>query len=239
MSPDYLIDCGNSFSKLSIAVLPLSVEVLADDQWQTWCADKDLKHKHCVIMPGNRQRAERVRDLLADQGAQCTFFQLDPDSVNCDAYPGMGLDRFCAGVAGIQHAMGDVVVLDAGTMLTVSLWLQDHASDFSMRFAGGFIAPGAQTCLSAMHHAAPALPALEFDAQSFSLGHDTESHMQAAISLGWPAMAKELLAHALEQNPKAAVLITGGAASILQDLGAENLPDLSLRGMYFILNKQE
>lgn len=233
---DYYADCGNTCSKILDPRMH-TVQRLEDEELRRWVADHAMPGMRIVVLPGNRERAEHLRQLASAQQAR---IELLPEQINppdCGQYDGMGLDRLCSGLAAIASMEQDCIVVDAGTMLTFGAWRYQPDSDFQCRFAGGFIAPGPQACLDAMHQAAPALPQLTFSDAGAPVGTDTESHMQAAIAHGWPALCASLLQQVQSQLPEARIVACGGFHQQLPfDVDWHN-PALVLHGMQLLLEQ--
>ena len=150
-------------------------------------------------------------------------------------YQGLGEDRILAGLAGIQAGHGVTVVVNAGTATTIDAWRPDPALAGGIRFLGGLILPGAQTCLDALRRRAPRLPAVEVVAIDTAdpLRHDTISAMGTAVGIGYPAMVAACVDQVRAHSGAAQVILGGGAAAALSAAVAHArlMPHLVLAGM--------
>ena len=229
-SANYLVDCGNTRFKLSPHVDPLHIQAFDDDELRTWFQQQPLEGKSLVALGGNEARSRLLQTLCYNEGVRYHIYN-SGDWEIAGSYPSMGLDRIAAGIAAMEHVKRNLIVVDAGTMLTVTAWQHDADQPFALHYHGGFIAPGRQVSLSAMHQSAPALPDLQIDPTQVRLGSDTPSNMQAAINVGWPAMAQALIAEAWTELSDAQIVLTGGDAASLQAKDAMLHEDLVLRGL--------
>lgn len=141
-----------------------------------------------------------------------------------------GVDRLLNAVAAWDAARQAVVVVDAGTAITVDF------VDGQGVFCGGAIAPGARVGLEALHRAAPALPLLEParpDGKAF--GEDTDQAMLQGVVYGAQGLVRRLVeryAEAYDAYPM--VVATGGDAALLfeeDELVDRVVPHLTLRGV--------
>lgn len=232
---DYLVDCGNTRYKVTPNSDALQVHSFDDDALLTWFQSQRLEGKHLVALAGNEARTQQVQTLCFNEGARCHLFHAGDWSI-AGTYPSMGLDRIAAGIAAMDQVGQNLIVIDAGTMLTITAWIYDSSAAFKLRLDGGFIAPGPEATLHAMHHAAPALPRLASDPAQQDLGTDTQSHMQAAVNIGWPAMAHALIKKAQSSFADAQLVCTGGNAELLRLDAVEPRQDLVLRGLQLYIN---
>ena len=147
----------------------------------------------------------------------------------------VGVDRL-ANIAGLcAGGHRDGVVVDAGTAITIDVLRRG-------RFAGGFILPGFDLQLAALHAHTAKLPRLAMgDAMPASLGTDTASAMRGGVwwvtCAGAAAVATALCAGLA---PGAPIRVTGGAgaaiALALGDPGCED-PDLQMTGLRLLAHR--
>lgn len=146
-----------------------------------------------------------------------------------DATPGQ--DRLLAAAAAFAALKQAVIVVDAGTAVTVDF------VDGEGVFHGGAIAPGAQMQLDALHARTAALPAVKFarpdDDDAF--GRNTVTAMQLGVFEGIRGMTQALVErYSASYGAFPLVVATGGDAETLfadSDLVARVLPDLVMHGI--------
>jgi type III pantothenate kinase len=146
----------------------------------------------------------------------------------------MGTDRMAALLGAQSKFPGcNLVVADAGTCLTVDLLRSDG------KHLGGFISPGYQMRLRAMHEFTKALPLPEAKIPgNAAAGQDTLSCMQAGAFSG---LIAEILAHfstyAFGTGKAFSCILTGGDAENLAHHLKESTfvaPDLVFTGLFSI-----
>ena len=235
VSADYLVDCGNTRYKITPNDATLAVESFDTEAMQAWFRAGSLEGKQIIALAGHEERTRQLQTMCFNKGARCHVFHTGDWSI-AGTYPSMGIDRIAAGIAAMDQVEQNLIVIDAGTMLTITAWIYDSSAAFKLRLHGGFIAPGIEASLQGMHAAAPALPRLELDAQYQDLGTDTVSHMQAAINIGWPAMAEALIGKAQSSFADAQFVTTGGNAALLKLDAITPQADLVLRGLQLYIN---
>jgi len=151
-------------------------------------------------------------------------------SLTDEAIAKTGQDRLLCAV-GAFHALGQaVVVVDAGTAVTVDF------VDGRGVFHGGAIAPGASMQLRAMSEGTDALPMLSPEKPAGpAIGADTFGAMQRGVHYGIRGLVRLLTEqYAVEYEGYPLVLATGGDASMLfadEELVDRIVPDLVLRGL--------
>jgi type III pantothenate kinase len=142
-----------------------------------------------------------------------------------------GQDRLLAAAAAYALVKQAVIVVDAGTAVTVDF------VDGEGVFHGGAIAPGAQMQLDAMHARTAQLPQLRFarpsDDEAF--GRNTEAAMQLGVFEGIRGLTQALVErYASSYRAFPLVVATGGDAETLysdSELVTRVAPDLVLRGI--------
>jgi hypothetical protein len=73
-----------------------TLQRLNDDQLSGWFANHVMPGNHIVMLAGNRQRAELLRQTAAARQASVSLLSERVSLPDCGQYPGMGLDRLCA-----------------------------------------------------------------------------------------------------------------------------------------------
>lgn len=142
-----------------------------------------------------------------------------------------GQDRLLAAAAAYSIFKQAVVVIDAGTAITVDF------VDGEGVFHGGAIAPGAQMQLDALHAHTAQLPAIKFappkDDEPF--GRNTETAMQLGVCAGLRGLVQALVERYAEHYQAFPMVVaTGGDAEALfaeSDLVTRVVHELVLRGI--------
>lgn len=143
-----------------------------------------------------------------------------------------GQDRLLAAAAAYGILKQAVIVVDAGTAVTVDF------VDGEGTFHGGAIAPGAQVQLDALHARTAQLPKLAFvrpsDADAF--GRNTADAMMLGVFEGIRGLVQALTErYATSYRAFPLVIATGGDAEALfsdSEIVTRVVPDLVLRGIH-------
>jgi len=148
------------------------------------------------------------------------------------AYPSCGPDRVM-GVWGALHLRPEaegVILLDAGTCLTVTLGLRGKG------VVGGAIAPGVDLMARALADGTKTLPRvdpLEASAPPGPLGASVEDSIRAGVHAAFLGAAKELVGTIRKQAPhELDVVATGTGARALEAIADAVLPHATLWGVY-------
>ena len=189
----------------------------------------------------NTTRLQRLTDWVSANRHHDKFHLIRPQDVNLqsdvESRDRLGRDRLIAAWQAVQlNEGGPLIVIDAGTAVTIDLVSQENV------FLGGLIFPGAHTNLKFLANETDALPdladegiaCLKLEYGPGFLGKSTES----AILLGVYQAQMSAMKVAVQQltklvNTSSAVYLTGGGIQeILQWLPDEwqFVPDLVLRG---------
>lgn len=209
-----------------------AVVAAAAEQWKH---AEEAEDAEIVIASVNDPAAARVEaDLAARLGTDVWRVGRDleiPIGRRLDPGTRTGQDRLLAAAAAYDMLKQAVIVVDAGTCVTVDF------VDGEGTFHGGAIAPGAQLQLRAMHQGTNALPDLEFrlpDADE-TFGRNTEQAMLLGVYEGIRGMVQRLTERYSEAyGAFPLVLATGGnAAAIFEHdvVVSRVVPDLVLRGI--------
>jgi type III pantothenate kinase len=140
----------------------------------------------------------------------------------------VGVDRLLAALGAWRRA-GAAIVVDAGTAITVDLVTAGPT------FEGGAILPGLALCAEALHSKTALLPLVTIErAPKSVLGLDTEDAIRAGVYFGAVGAIRLLVEELRAEREDRAVLVTGGAASLLMASLPEHYvldADLVFRGM--------
>lgn len=149
----------------------------------------------------------------------------------------LGLDRMAAAVgAATLHPGRRLLVVDMGTAVTYDLVTPQGT------FAGGFIAPGLQMRLDALHSHTARLPRLSAEAVAPSSGFATSTH-DALLGGALLGICAEIRGFAEMAGPDTLVCLTGRNHSLvlphLTDLSPSADPLMVGRGLNRIINYNE
>ena len=148
----------------------------------------------------------------------------------------VGIDRLLAAGAAFRQVGGSVIVVDAGTALTVDLVSEAGC------FVGGTIAPGLRAMANALASGTSLLPEVKLEAPPSALGRDTRECIRAGVVFGAAGavdrVVEEMIAAA---DPAPRVLLTGGDATFLSPYlksSHDSAPDLVLHGLAYAFRKR-
>lgn len=144
----------------------------------------------------------------------------------------LGLDRLAAAVGAMQHFVGPLLVIDAGTCITCDL------IDAENIFVGGSISPGLQMRLKAMHTFTDRLPFLEVERPGEGVPDSTKEAMLVGAVIGAKYELIGFIEHYKRQFPEIKVILCGGDAKYFDKMNELNifvLPNLVLEGLNAIL----
>lgn len=157
-----------------------------------------------------------------------------PLTVNVEAPDRVGIDRLLIAIAAnsVRAEGQPAIVISSGTATTVDLISNGGA------FEGGAILPGYDLCGRALHHETALLPlveAFELRDEVPPLGKSTRAAIRSGLYWGQLGAVRELVSQlSRELSPEPLVLLTGGAAPLLQAQlapRATHYPFLALQGL--------
>ena len=147
----------------------------------------------------------------------------------------VGADRLVNVIAAHERYGGPLIIIDFGTATTFDVM------DAQGNYLGGAIAPGINLSLEALHRAAAKLPRAAVARPNYVIGKNTISAMQSGIYWGYVSLIEGMtrrIADEFGQNMDA--IATGGLAHLFADATDAIKtadPDLTLRGLYLIHNR--
>lgn len=179
---------------------------------------------------------DEVRDMikrdLADR-AGLPVFEARSDKAACgirNSYADpqrMGVDRWLAMIGAFNEYPGGVIIVDAGTAVTVDYVSPDGAH------LGGYILPGLHLMLDALGGHTAKVRMRAGDVGSVGPGHSTTECVNHGLAWLWSSAVERL-----QQDQQAyelqTIVVTGGDAGFFKDLlGAQAVvePDLIFMGM--------
>lgn len=144
----------------------------------------------------------------------------------------LGADRIVAAVAAYERYKKPVIVVDAGTAITIDLVNRKG------EFAGGVIVPGLHAACESLHHVAEKLPLVKPAYTKRVIGKDTRSAINSGIVQGYAGMVDHVVREMKrESGMKATVVATGGDAKLLKKMCRtidKVYPHLILEGLRII-----
>ncbi len=236
-----LLDGGNSRLKAQHCEdgsIQASFATRYDQRWPlklaAWLGRVDSRRAaYCSVLDAERQT--RLEPVLADRfGAAVERFVSEPEALGvvngyADAAR-LGDDRWMALLAAAGIAGGDVIVIDAGSAITLDLLRADG------RHLGGAILPGFSTSPERFREI---FAYIDFDHPDIAAVDRPGGSTEAAIQLDYGRSSLERLPELVNRwrnayLPDASLVLTGGDAEKVQrqlDLSTRQLPDLVLRGV--------
>lgn len=163
---------------------------------------------------------------------QTVLWQQVPDSTQLtlskiplqELYPSLGIDRALAALGAGETYGFPVLVLDAGTALTLT------AIDSERRLFGGAILPGLTLQFQSLRQKTAQLPALALPTDLPTLwAKDTDKAMESGILYTLLAGIKYFIEDWQSQNPTGRVALTGGDADRLVHYLGHQYPELAGR----------
>ena len=178
-----------------------------------------------VLLAFLRGKCDRVHNL--------TWQSIYPFIIDYGTPETLGVDRLAAAAGGIVHHPGaDLLVIDAGSALTVDL-VTDGA------YRGGSISPGLSMRFRALHEYTGRLPLIT-RRDSFSYpGRTTEEAIAAGVVMGLVYEINEYIRTFEERYRNLVTVITGGDSELISSHTEKKLviyPDLVTEGLNFLLD---
>ena len=182
------------------------------------------------VLVSSVQSSPGLHEQLLEQFGSRLIWLSEPRTdfqgfVHCYARPErLGIDRWLAMIGARRHATGDVLVIDAGTALTVDLLSREN------HHQGGFIVPGLTLAQQSLwQNTERVLPySDEADAGQLNPGTDTVQCVLAGIRRQQVSFIQNIL----NEYPAHDVFVTGGDGRWLaQAIGEEYWPELIFDGL--------
>jgi type III pantothenate kinase len=242
MKVDVVVDVGNTRIKWGRCgedrvLARVSLPPDGPRAWAAQATEWDLPIPLCWAVSGvHPERRDRFVEWLRQRGDMVIVLdngdQL-PISVKVEKPQAVGIDRLLDAVAArfLGGRADAIVVIDAGTAVTVDLLTSDGA------FVGGAIFPGLRLMAGVLHEHTALLPLIDITHPNPALpGKDTAAAIRAgvywAVVGGIKALIRQLLGQVDSRRGK--VFITGGDAGLLLpvlDPSVEYWPTLTLEGI--------
>lgn len=143
-----------------------------------------------------------------------------------------GVDRLCAACGAVSMGIGEAVIVDIGTAVTVDVLS-------SRGFEGGVIFPGPGTMIESLHLKTASLPVVDIGKDQWRLpGRSTSDAIRGGVYNGLVGAVNRLVGLSLSSlsEPGVVVLTGGGAELVADSLDFDYIlcPDLLFSGLYMI-----
>lgn len=168
-----------------------------------------------------------VVDSLVSQLPQTRWYRrtdIHPARLDYHTPETLGVDRFVACHGAWNWVHQAVIVVDAGTAVTIDLM------DATGVFQGGVIMPGLAILETGLNAHAPALPKVPRELSSTYPPKSTVDALKAGLLESWVAGITHHVRQLHAFAPDAVVMVTGSDANLLATIG-EVKPDLMFDGL--------
>lgn len=240
MSTRLLVDAGNTRLKwVQVGVQGWQAQGWIDySDWSAFVAALTGVDRCFVACVASAAQRQRLAEVLAEAGVDVTWLRSEAaygDLVNGYAVPEqLGVDRWMALIAARARTSEPVLVVSAGTALTVD------AISAAGRFLGGIIVPGVQLMREALRRGTAGVAPAEGHVEAFPRGTPDAAHsgIVAALCGAVRRQFEALAAHA-GQAPRC--IVTGGDAAVIAphlNWPVEIVPALVLEGIERVANQE-
>lgn len=178
----------------------------------------------CSVRPGPAvQELTSWFDGLGGEAARLAAVQRQRAGVTVyyDDLSRLGVDRWLAILAGFRRCAGAVVVVDAGTALTVDV------VDTQGEHRGGYIVPGLQLARDSLERATAIRLTAGPGARLRSLGHSTDAAVKQGTLASLVALVEQVM-HMPPTQTQPRLILTGGDAAELAALLEQSFPQLEV-----------
>lgn len=214
--PNLLIDAGNTFIKCAVSDPSGLLEIRSFTGWNEEAISAWLEGfpgiVHCLAC-STRQVPPSIPSLFGKLGIR--FVELThriplPITIGYETPETLGKDRIAAVAGALDRFPGrNVVVIDAGTALTIDL------ATTGKTFLGGNISPGLRMRFAALHRQTYSLPEVEPSEEVPLIGTNTRQAILAGVVNGMVYEIEQTIAAIHNKYPDPAVILTGGDARYL------------------------
>jgi len=148
----------------------------------------------------------------------------------------LGQDRLLNAYAAAKLYKGPLIVIDAGTAITIDAVSKNNA------FLGGIIFPGMNLLLSSLKEKTALLPGVKIKEAEELIGTDTKSSILGGVVRGTALMCEGVVRRMKEKIGKNAKIIgTGGNISLIKkhsDIKLKIDNDLTIKGLNLVYEKK-
>ncbi|MDR9415754.1 MAG: type III pantothenate kinase [Gracilimonas sp.] len=178
-----------------------------------WIEDHASKFNEIVLSGVRKDVIQAIKGSLTKVPLrEITIQDIPRELLDYKTVETLGIDRFLACFGATSQTSNSVVVIDAGTALTLDFMDQDDV------FHGGVIAPGINHFMQVLPEKAPALPKVELNVPTTWPGKSTIDSLKWGQA-GFYKMAIEHILYEYEKEFGSFELyITGGSGAKIQSL---------------------
>jgi type III pantothenate kinase len=233
-----IIDIGNTSTKVALSAGtvivkksrigspdPAIIESFIAGQPLEGAIISSVNHDPSGLISYLESRCGRVHRL--------TWQSRYPFGIDYETPETLGVDRLAAAAgAWFHHPHSDLLVIDAGSALTV-----DYIT--GGKYRGGSISPGMSMRFRALHEYTGRLPLLS-SGKNFSLpGRSTKDAITGGVVMGMVYEINEYIRTFEERHKNPVTLITGGDSEMIFPLSERKMllyPDLVTDGLIYLLD---
>ncbi len=231
-----VIDIGNTQTKIGLFKddAELEVSVVESNQAATFIK----KHKVTHALVSNVSEKGGFFKEIEKEASHLTVFTIDtpmPIFTSYNTPNTLGVDRLAACIGARKYASGNVLVIDAGSCITLDLLTDKN------EHLGGIISPGIEMRIKAMHTFTANLPLVSFKTVSL-IGTTTEKCLQSGATNGALAEIQGLILAFQEKYQDLSIIIGGGDATFFDKnlkLSIFVVPNLAVEGLHAIFKYNE
>ena len=216
MTPDVVVDVGNSFTKYALVrggkfgIDGRTLEIARDAAFFETVYGKDRRLSWLIagVNPERQVQAVAWVRSRGDDVTEVTSYLQLPLEVDVDSPEKVGIDRLLGAVAANRlRAPGQAAItVDVGTAMTINL------IDSAGVFRGGAILPGPRLMAQALHDGTAKLPRVETEfAESAFPGKSTEASINTGIRFALAGAVRTAVQHVKVGIDDLEVFLTGGA----------------------------
>jgi len=212
------LDVGNSSIKGAYKEgmnwkAPLAQKGLTAAELVTWINEHPESFTDVVVSSVRKDVREAIHESLGTVNVkELTVHDIPHELLDYETPETLGIDRFLACYGATEQTTNSVVVIDAGTAITIDFMDQDDV------YHGGLIAPGISSYAEMLSQKAPALPQVEMEIPQTWPGKSTIDSLKWGQA-GFIRMAIEatLTKYEIEFGPFD-LFFTGGDGATVQSL---------------------
>ncbi|MBF90681.1 MAG: pantothenate kinase [Flavobacteriales bacterium] len=228
-----IIDQGNTQTKLALFQQKKLLKKIVYNQDNQL---RELESQADVVILSSVGDASAVLKELEEDPLLLTTNTSLPIVNLYESPENLGNDRIAAVVAAAtQFPKSNVLVIDAGTCITLDLFMKEG-------YQGGSIAPGIHMRLKALHQQTERLPLVDLGGEVDIIGKNTIQSIQSGVINGVLSEIDGMIDRYKSQFSDLKVLMTGGDFQLFEK-GLKNSifvdPDLVLKGLNEILDYNE
>ncbi len=233
-----IIDIGNTSTKLALskgAMIVKQERISSPDNDMIGRFTGNQPPESAIVSSVSHDPSGLVSYLKTICGRvhRLTWQSLYPFGIDYETPETLGVDRLAAAAgAWVHHQHSDLLVIDAGSALTI-----DHIT--GGKYRGGSISPGLSMRYRALHEYTGRLP-LVTTGKDFSFpGKSTKDAIAGGVIMGMVYEINEYIRTFEERHNNHVTMITGGDSEIICSLTEKKIlryPDLVTDGLIYLLD---